>query len=697
MLKHRSRTLLDPRFALALACLGSSSWISCALVAADDGAASQGAVRLPPLDPQHVRDQDEMDWTDYRAVPGVDWADPSLVPLVRTIHVALIAADFDDQPFVLTLPKKSDRFGNPQVDPVGRAKVPAFYAEYWNGRSALHHGHTVNEYWMEQSHGRVGLVFDAFGPYRMPKHLYQYGLHEFGQESAGPSGVSIDGELAQDCDGLWRADAGPAIAASYDQVIRIFAGYDETGVWQEFGEMKFQTRDDIPAEWGSPDPTMPRWAPTRFAPWTSWKAASMPWSSSAIIASESSGSIAHELAHAAFFVVNNYNNPFAQPYRRAGSGPWDIMDRGSFNGPGGPHDRWQVPALKGGAMPSGVMLRQRMKFQFLEPSNVLHLSREGLAKSGLVVAEVIARAAEPGPDGLAGIVVHLDGEPVPLAGTDVSGATTQDRTPWVDPATDPLSPGIPDYSYYTLEVVQRVGMDSFCPDSGVLLAKNKDWASLTGGPNQFLMFTWVIDAHPEDMDRLDFVRPHGEPVMRSIADYRQLNDALFHAGLDSGSLYEWQDAPNRLHFYVIDARKDAAGNLRYSLGVRSLDGSGPQLRGLGVVASGPVHVRSPNTSCSFELLNTGAAAPTDPLLHGQDTNTCLASDLYRISVTVDEPGWTVQLQNALVAVPFGGAKNIAVAVTRGRGASSSARVILTASSESDPGKKVTATRTVFGP
>jgi hypothetical protein len=41
------------------------------------------------------------------------------------------------------------------------------------------------------------------------------------------------------------------------------------------------------------------------------------------------------------------------------------------------------------------------------------------------------------------------------------------------------------------------------------------------------------------MNKLDFKRPNGEPVMRTIADYRQLNDALFHAGLNSGSQYEF--------------------------------------------------------------------------------------------------------------------------------------------------------------
>ena len=62
--------------------------------------------------------------------------------------------------------------------------------------------------------------------------------------------------------------------------------------------------------------------------------------------------------------------------------------------------------------------------------------------------------------------------------------------------------------------------------------------------------------------------------MRTIADYRQLNDALFHAGLRSGSAVRVAGRANRLHFYVIDSARDAQGVLSYIVGVRSLDGAG---------------------------------------------------------------------------------------------------------------------------
>jgi hypothetical protein len=132
-----------------------------------------------PLDPQQVQDQQDMTRADYRAIPGKNWADPALVPR-RVLRIALVAVDFEDQPFVITLPKGSDPFANPQVDPVPRDKVPQFYADFYNKPGALNHGQTINGYWMEQSRGQIGIPpLDVYGPYRMPKKLFQYGLNEW--------------------------------------------------------------------------------------------------------------------------------------------------------------------------------------------------------------------------------------------------------------------------------------------------------------------------------------------------------------------------------------------------------------------------------------------------------------------------------------------------------------------------------------
>lgn len=610
--------------------------------------AFQAAKTTAPIDPQKVQDQQDMTWADYRPIPGASWSDPSLKPSKKQFKVALIAVDFDDQPFVVTLPKHSDLFGNPQIDPVPRDQVPQFYADFYNTPSAINHQQTINGYWMEQSRGQIGIGrVDTFGPYRMPKKLFQYGLNEYGQKVAVPTGYEADGRLEPDADALWRAASGD-IKSKYDIVIRIYAGYDETSVWQEFGEMKFQNKDSIPAKWGNPDPTKPRWAPTRYEPWTSWKAGQMLWGLSSVRQGESSGTITHEIVHFAFRVGDNNNNPYEPPFPRAGSGPWDIMDRGSFNGPGGPHMRWVVPASEGASMPAGLMLRSKIRFRFLRDGTVLQLSRNDLARTGLAVGTVVARAVDPGPGELSGITVKLDG--------DAPG----DKNPTGDTS----------YNFYSVEVVQRIGYDSFTPDNGVLISKNLDEEMRGRG---FHPFTWVIDAHPEDIKMVDFKRPNGEPVMRTVADYRQLNDALFHAGTNSGSQFEWEDTPNRLHIYIVDVHHDSKGILSYTVGVRSLDGAGPQQRGV-ALAAGPARAGA----CVFTLKNTGS----------------VNYDIYRLSVSAAGQGWTAELPNSLAAVKFGDSQEITVPFVRaGRGAAT-ASATLKAVSESDPAKSATASCSV---
>jgi hypothetical protein len=355
------------------------------------------------------------------------------------------------------------------------------------------------------------------------------------------------------------------------------------------------------------------------------------------------------------------------------------MDRGSFNGPGGPHKRYLVPKTEGDVMSAGVMLRQKINFAFVTPEQVLTVNRDDLAKTGLVVANVTARSIDPLPASLAGIVVRLNPIETP----------PQDRTPVDDPAVNPLSSGVPNFNFYSMEVVQRMGYDSYTPDSGVLLAKNKDQASAVGGPNSFNVFNWVIDAHPEDIKMLDFTRPDGTPVMRTIADYRQLNDALFHAGLNSGSQFEWTDEPNRLKFYAIDRQKDPRGVLSYTLGVRSLDGAGPQTRGVSLTGpkSGSVKAGATGTAI-FTLKNTGKSVKLadDPT---KDVSAYADADVYRLSVSIVGDGWTAALQNALAGMKFGASQPVQVFIMRDATSAKAATLKLTATSESDPKKTMT--------
>ena len=632
-----------------------------------------------PVDPQVVQDQDDMTWDDYRSIPGINWAD-SVTP-GREFRMALVAVDFDDQPFVITQPKQSDLFGNPQMDPVTRVEVPQFYSDFWLKPSKVNHGHTINGYWMEQSRGKFGITqLEPFGPYRMPRNHWAYGLNEHRQHNSTPDGSVARYRMERDVDSLWKADVGD-IKDNYDAILRIYAGYDETGVWQEFGEMKFLSKEDIPAEWGNPNPDMPRWVPTRYVEWTSWKAGQMQWGLSSIRQGENSGTITHELGHYAFRIGDNANNPYVEPYRRVGAGTWDMMDRGCFNGPGGPHMRWVVPPTMGAAMPAGLMLRNRLKNEFLTEDQVLTLSREGLASTGLAVARVTARAVEPLQNEWAGVIVRLDGE------------EPHDRTPIEDPAVNPLSQGLVPWDFYSMEVIQRIGYDSFTPDNGVLLAKNKDKEGRNGGPNEFNCFNWVIDAHPEDINMVDFVKPDGTEVMRTIADYRQLNDALFHAGLESGSEFEFIDTHNDLHFYIADIDRTIEGILSYTVAVRSLQGDGPHTRGVGVNASGTGEISS-NGYIEFEIENSGSEAPVAEGIHPSNPGNSFNWDIFRLTAEVDNAGCSVKLLNELAAVSNGEKIVVPVYIFADESVTGEISITLKAVSESDKGVTATAVKKV---
>jgi M6 family metalloprotease-like protein len=677
--------MVNPMRTRSLSLLAAALLVACTPRGTPSGTGSGGSGSpgngFPPvLDRQTIRDQDDMTWGDFRPIPGTDWANPSKRGSQRQMRVAILAADYPDYPFIVTRPKGSDPFGNPRVDPVTRLQVPRFYADFYNTPNATNYGHTIHEYWMEQSRGRIGVEVTSFGPYRLSGHYYQYGGFSAADTPGGVGSANGAGQL----DSMWRADKGDSIGRSFDLVVRMYAGYDETATWQEFGEMKFQTRDDIPKEWGNPDTTKPRWVRSRYVPWTSWLAGVWLWSNAGggrITQGESINSIRHEIAHAAFSIGDNYNNPYATPYRRTHAGPWDLMDRGSFNGPGGPHTRYVTPPNQGGSMSAGLMLRQRLYFKFIDSASVLFLNRNGLARTGIAVTDITARVVDPIAGTVGGIQIRLDG-PAP-----------QDRSPLLDPATNPTSSGTPNFNTYTVEVAQRMGADSYLPDNGVLIGKNKDNPSSAGGPNAATVFTWTIDANPADINTLDFKRPNGEPVMRTPGDYRQLNDALFHAGLNSGSTYEWEDTANRLRFYVVDVRRDARGILVYTVAVRSLDGAGPHRRGVSLTA--PATAPSGDRrQLAFTLANTGAAVALPAGAHIRDVTPMSQSDVYRLSVSVEGAGWTARLQNALSAVPFGANKPVPVFVEASGNASATAIVRLTATSESDPTKTSTAIYTV---
>lgn len=616
-----------------------------------------------PVDPQNYELPDTMTWDDYAPIPGTDWADPSTPGSVENFRGALVLVDFPNQPLVVTQPANSTIYGNPSsVHDLPRADAPAFYRDFLNRPGTLNGGHTIHEYWMEDSGGRYGIDLTSFGVYQMPHRSHEYGIENSMQRGLGcPSGDTCGRDLRTDAKAAWIAAAGEDVASSFDFVFFLAAGQDESSTWQEFGQMKFATKEQVSDAFGPPDDALPNWNATRYVDWTSWQASSTIWPNAgggSSLQAESSGmsTYAHEFSHI-LGVGDNYNNPYSVPARRDYSGPWEMLSRGTFNGPGGPHSRWLIPGTAGSSMGAQHMLRNKMKLGIIDDASVLRLSRKALADSGVVMARLTAREVQPGPHGLSGINVALDGG---------------DAAPPCNTATDPYCDG-GGYDNYTLEVVDRQGFDSFTPDSGVLLAKTKNEDNAP--------FIWTVDANPQDIDKVDFVLPDGTPQKMTIGDYRQLSDALFHAGTDSGSEYEYVDTANRLHFYVLNMRRNRSGVLSYTVAVRSLDGAGPQTRGVTATPDTAAVAPSGWARCRIPVRNT---APSPGF------------DVYRIATSAGA-GWTTWLPHTVTGIPSGRSSAVDVYVKRTAGAARGTRAAVTITSESDPAATVTTTCRVGTP
>jgi hypothetical protein len=456
--------------------------------------------------------------------------------------------------------------------------------------------------------------------------------------------------------------------------------------------MKWSSMDQVPDEFGPKaygDLTQTNWAVSRYVPWSSWATAASIWPNAVTsgakplssVEAESSGlgTFTHELTHN-LGILDNYSNPYAAIQQRGFTGMWDMMSRGSFNGPGGPHTRYEIPPTQGASLGSQHNTRNKLKLGFLSPNQVLRVNRSALANDGVVVADVQARELDPG-NGLGGIQVTMDGS----GDNETPCDYTKD---WTCDGVSKNASGVVQHKYnaYTAEVVQQIGSDSFDPGHGVILAKTKTAESDTCGSAS--CFVWVIDSHPSDIGHLDFVQPDGQPRMATLGDERQLNDASFNAGTNSGSSYEYEDTANRLHFYIIDKYSDAQGMLHYRIGVQSLDGNGPQARGVKLGSPSAVGTDGDYSTCTIPLTNTGTAAAIDPASSPTDVTPYVGGDVYRLSASASGTGWTAQLRNALATAKFGETIQVPVYFTRGTGAGS---VTLTATSVSDSSKTVSAT------
>jgi M6 family metalloprotease-like protein len=648
-----------------------------------------GPSPIVAADPQRWVDQADMTWEDYVPVRPDEWnSDETSTGSESQYRTAVILLDFQDQPFLVTQEPETHPFGNPQSgwEPVAPEDVNQWFYDYYaDPGNPYNGGQTFHGYWMEDSHGRIGVTVEVFGPYTLPGKLHEYGIPDgsFNAPSSVycPQGDQCGKNIRTHGGALWRADIGCSSGlCGFNNGFYVTAGHDESSTWQEFGEMMFRDREDVPAAFGPPgaedgpvlnqqgDP-MTNWANTRYVPWTSWRAAANHWPNAGggtSTQAESSGQsvFAHEFSHLRG-LPDNYNNPFATNPVRNYTGYWEMMSRGTFNGPGGTHNRWQIPNQGGSALGPHHMLHFKtsgnQRLGVLAADEHVEVKRNGLPSAGIAVVPLKARAYIPNGD-LVGLTVNLG------AGGFTTGACQArvDDNFWCGTQSGWLR--------YTMEVVERVGNDSFTAGNGVLLATARN----TGTPR-----VQLVDAVWEDIDRIDFYRPGnatdpgGEPVPVVRADPRQLDDGTFHAGTLSGSYFEYIDAPNNLHFYVLDGYRNAEGALMYDVAVRNLSGAGGFDRDASLGAATSLPVGDSTALVTVPLTNTGAAGTG---IYG--------SDVYRISSSVDGEGWDVWLPYEVRAAQAGATVPVQVYASAGAGAAESATVTVTATSEADPNVSV---------
>ncbi|WP_162605710.1 M6 family metalloprotease domain-containing protein [Jiangella aurantiaca] len=658
---------------------------------AEDGVADDaGTSPIVPVDQQVWEEQAEMTWDDYKPVRPEAWnQDTTSQGSESQYRTAVILLEFTDEKFLITQEPESHPFGNPLPpwEPVSPEEVNEWYYDYYAVPNEFNKGQTLHGYWMETSHGRIGVTVEVFGPYTLPGKLHEYGASVFapvtGPNSICPAGDTCNKDLRTDGGALWRADIGcESGLCGFDNGFYVSAGHDETSTWQEFGEMMFRTPADVPAEFGPPGATegpvlnadgnpIPNAVPTRYVPWTSWQSAANHWPNASrdgtSTQAENSGLsvFAHEFSHLRG-LPDNYNNPFQPSSGRNYTGYWEMMSRGSFNGPGGTHNRWQVPNAGGSALGPHHTLHFKTtgnaRLGVVKEGEFVNTTRAALAEQGVAVVPLKARSSVPDGD-----MVGLN---VELGGPFVQG-TCQSR---VD---DPFfcTPVATNWSKFTMEVVDRAGNDSFVAGHGVLLAQGRN----SGNPQ-----VWLVDANPQDIGRIDFYRPGnatepgGEPVPVVKGDPRQLDDATFHAGTASGSDYEYVDAPNKLHFYVLDTYRDAEGELFYDVAVRHTEAAGPHERDVALGEAATYAVGDSTALVNVPLTNTGAAGEG---IYG--------SDVYRISSTVEGEGWDVTLPYEIKAAQAGDTVPVWAYASAGEDASETATVTITATSETDPGATFT--------
>ena len=268
----------------------------------------RGLEKFPnPIDPQSWLLQRDMTWSDFNPNPVIDWK-TELNPASldnkfahsgnspnQPIIGGLLLFEYLDRKFISRGEAGSDPLGyylfnqdgsgmqdtvtkNPMynvpkliaqekgidIKDVTDTMFARWWADFLNKSLAVNNGTSIDEFWRECSYGKWATELDPYGPFTIPYFEFETMGYDHGSSfqtyrDVPPSfrtGASGTGNGASfDTQARTLAVAQGVPFETFDFFFYLHAGYDESGVWQEFGQSQFATRKDIPYELG-PGPRM---------------------------------------------------------------------------------------------------------------------------------------------------------------------------------------------------------------------------------------------------------------------------------------------------------------------------------------------------------------------------------------------------------------------------------------------------------
>ena len=298
-----------------------------------------GATRGPsprPIDPQNYELPDTMTWDDYKPIPGTNWNDPAEKGSVRNFKGALVLVDYPNQPFVDHPAEElhASTATRPRVSDVPRAQVPQFYQDFLNtperAQPRPHHPRVLDGGLRRPVRHRPGRVRRRTRC--RPRATSTASSPDAARRRAAPPATPATATSARDARAAWIADVGEDVAAQYDFVFFLSAGQDESSTWQEFGEMKFNTKDDVT---DAVRPARRRrcrtGTTTRYVDWTSWQASSNIWPNASQRQLDPGGELRHVArtrtsSATSWASATTTTTRTRCPPRRDYSGPWEMLE-----------------------------------------------------------------------------------------------------------------------------------------------------------------------------------------------------------------------------------------------------------------------------------------------------------------------------------------------------------------------------------